>query len=149
MMMLCWETLYPGYCSFSSHLSGPYFHIFSSFFICWFSIHGQFILTRIASQSLLYQWLARQSDLLKLLLARQTEVHPTMLWVLRSHRLALDWFVYTTCTPLFEVGCICLESQRKRILRTLLCLSRCLVWAIALHPANTGEFHHSLPNFLH
>lgn len=49
MMMLCWENLYPGCRSSSSHLSGPYFRIFSSVFICRFSIQGLLISIRITA----------------------------------------------------------------------------------------------------
>ena len=43
MMILYWFTSYPLYCSFSSHLNGPNFKVFSSLFFSRLLIHGQLI----------------------------------------------------------------------------------------------------------
>ena len=66
MMILYWCTSYPLYCSFSSHLNGPYFIVFSSLFFSRLLIHGQlisivvnFLLTWFTN--LASTWLARTS----------------------------------------------------------------------------------------
>ena len=87
--------------------------------------------------SLLHQWLARRYNLLERLLARQNRgtSHKTLsfLFSLTGFGLIRLYHEYSSLGSRLYLIRI---SKKKRILRTLLCLSNYLVWAIALYPPN-------------
>jgi len=86
---------------------------------------------------LLHQWLARRCNLLDFLLARHNTgtSHKTLSssFLQTSFGLIRLYHEYSSLGSRLYLLRI---SKKKRILRTLLCLSNYLVWAIALHPAN-------------
>ena len=136
-------------CSYSSHINGPYFIVFSSLFFSRLLIHGQLI---SMVMTFLLTWFTNLAS---------TRLARTSWWAAytcTSHQASTQ---FPTCTP--PLGSLAsttvvlpqedlghVRSRRTGLFKTILCLNKYLFWASAVHPARMcGTLSWAWPHSLH